>query len=127
MREVEAAAPGHQQFAAGRRHCVINGDRGATLRQHFGRHQPGRSGADDGDSHRQSFIPARTAACATYFWVCSNAPCNALAVDMSPMASKCAAMASGVQSAWARLIPSVSTTLITANEPAPAPIMVRVG
>jgi hypothetical protein len=35
--------------------------------------------------------------------------------------------ASGVQSDWARLMPSVSMILITANEPAPAPMMVRVG
>src|SRR6266480_149254 len=41
--------------------------------------------------------------------------------------AKCAATASGVQSDGAKLIPSVSRILITAKEPAPAPMMVRVG
>ena len=49
MREIEPAAPRHQQFAARRRHRVIDGDVSAALRQHLGRHQPGRAGADDGD------------------------------------------------------------------------------
>src|SRR3954467_9759711 len=74
-----------------------------------------------------SFMPARAAACPTYFWVCSNAPCNALAFDMSLISAKCAAMASGVQSDGGRLRPSGSMLLITAKEPAPGPMMVRVG
>ena len=49
VRQVEPAAPGHQELAAGRRHRVIDRDAGAALGQHFGRHQPGRTGADDGD------------------------------------------------------------------------------
>ena len=47
--QIEPAAPGHQELAAGGRHRVIDGDAGAALRQHLGRHQPGRTGADDGD------------------------------------------------------------------------------
>ena len=49
MREVEPASPGHQEFAAGRRHRVVDGDVRAALREHFGRHQAGGAGADDGD------------------------------------------------------------------------------
>ncbi len=49
VREVEPATPGHQEFAAGRRHRIIDCYVGAALRQHLGRHQPGRTGADDGD------------------------------------------------------------------------------
>ena len=66
-----------------------------------------------------SFTPARAAAWAMYFWVCWNALSNALAFDMSLISAKCAATASGVQSDGAKLIPSVSMILITANEPAP--------
>ena len=44
--EVEAAAPGQQEFPADLRHPVINGDTRAALRQHLGRHQAGRPGAD---------------------------------------------------------------------------------
>ena len=49
VREVEPAAPGHQEFAAGGRHRVVDSDVGAALRQHFGGHQAGGAGADDGD------------------------------------------------------------------------------
>src|SRR6266404_2198018 len=182
MREIESAASGHQEFAAGRRHRIIDGDARAALRKDFRRHQPGRTGTDDGDlgtchacgqealpcsirdiilrsghlaasrrmdrppswfetredalltmrsplvrARAYSLIPALAAACPTYFWVCSNAPCSALAFDMSLNSAKCAATASGVQSDWARLMPSVSMILITAKDPAPAPMMVRVG
>src|SRR6266849_9312941 len=74
-----------------------------------------------------SLIPALAAACPIYFWVCWNAPSSALAVDMSLISAKCADTASGVQSDGGRLTPSVSMILITANDPAPAPMMVRVG
>ena len=50
--QIEPAAPGHQEFAAGRRHRVVDGDANAALRQHFRRHQPGWAGADDDDVHR---------------------------------------------------------------------------
>ena len=49
MREVEPASPGHQELAAGGRHRVVDGDVGTALREHFGRHQAGGAGADDGD------------------------------------------------------------------------------
>ena len=44
--EIEAAAPGQQEFSADRRHAVIDGDAHAALRQHLGRHQAGRPGTD---------------------------------------------------------------------------------
>src|SRR5581483_1644419 len=74
-----------------------------------------------------NYTPARAAAWLTYLLVCWNAFSSALAVDMSAISAKCVAIASGVQSALARLTPSVSITLITAKEPAPAPMIVRVG
>ena len=49
VRQIEAATSRHQKFAAGRRHCIIDRDAGSASRQHLGRHQPGRTGADDGD------------------------------------------------------------------------------
>ena len=63
--------------------------------------KPGQDRRDDHGLLELSFIPARAAACSTYFWVCSNAPCSAFAVDMSLISAKCAAIASGVQSDWA--------------------------
>src|SRR5712672_947854 len=63
---------------------------------------------NDGRESAYGYSFARAAAWPTYFWVCSNAPCSALAVDMSLMSEKCAATASGVQSDCARLTPSVS-------------------
>jgi CheY-like chemotaxis protein len=45
------------------------------------------TGTDD-DNLAQSFTPARLAAWATYFCVCSNAPSSALAVDMSAISLK---------------------------------------
>src|SRR5262249_36520061 len=126
MREVEPTTAGHQEFASRRGHGVVDGDGSAARRQHLRRHQPGGTGADDGDVG-QSFTPALAAACATYFCVCSNAPCSAFAFDMSLISAKRAATASGVHSDSARLMPSLSTILITAKEPAPAPMMVRVG
>src|SRR5262245_23610521 len=126
MSEIQSAAAGHQKLAASRRHGVVDGDAGAAPRQHLRRHQAGGTGPDDGDV-AQSFTPARLAAWPTYFWVCSKAPSSALAVDMSAISLKCAAMASGVHSDGGRLMPSVSMILITAKEPAPAPMMVRVG
>src|SRR6201982_296688 len=127
MGEIEPAAPGHQEFAAGRRHGVIHRHAAAALRQRFRRHQPGGAGTDDGGIHGQSFTPARLAACSTYFCVCWNAPSSAFAFDMSLISAKWAAMASGVHSDGGRLMPSLSISWITANEPAPAPMMVRVG
>ena len=47
MREVQPAASGHQEFAAGRRHRVIDDDRNARARNLFSRHQACRAGADD--------------------------------------------------------------------------------
>ena len=49
MGEVEAAAAGQQEFSADRRHAVINGDTGAALGQHLGRHQAGGTGPDHGN------------------------------------------------------------------------------
>ena len=49
VREVEAAAPGHQKFAAGGKHGIVDGDLGAAVRQHLSRHQPGGAGSDDSD------------------------------------------------------------------------------
>ena len=49
MGEIEAAAAGHQEFSADRRHAVINGDAGAALGQHLGRHQTGWNGPDHGN------------------------------------------------------------------------------
>jgi hypothetical protein len=49
VREVEAATAGQQELAAGRRHPLVDCDARATLRQHLGRHQTGRSAADDGN------------------------------------------------------------------------------
>ena len=74
-----------------------------------------------------NLMPAAFAACSTYLKVWKNAPPRSRAVDMSPILAKFAAMASGVHWSCGRLRPSVSTTLITANEPAPAPMIVRVG
>src|SRR3984893_2562623 len=75
----------------------------------------------------QSLIPALAAAWPTYFCVCWDALSSAFAFDMSLISEKCAATASGVQSGSPRQIPSLSMLLITANDPAPAPMMVRVG
>src|SRR5437879_4795343 len=138
MRKIKPATPRHQELAARRRHRIIDRDAGAPLHQHLGRHQPGGTGADDGDlsfKHSRSgmtasfynLTPAIAAACSTYFWVCWNAPSSAFAFLMSLISAKCAATASGVQSDGGRLMPSVSRILITAKEPAPAPMMVRVG
>lgn len=49
MGEIESTAACHQEFAAGRRHCVVDGDASGALREHLGRHQPGGPCADDGD------------------------------------------------------------------------------
>jgi hypothetical protein len=49
MRKIEPAASGHQEFAAGRRHRIIDGDARAALRQDFGGHKAGGASADDGD------------------------------------------------------------------------------
>jgi hypothetical protein len=49
MRQIEPAAAGHQELAAHRRHRVKHRDVGAASRQHLSRHQPGGTGADDGD------------------------------------------------------------------------------
>ncbi len=49
MGQVEPAASGHQELAASGRHCVVDGDGSAALREHFGRHQAGGTGTDDRD------------------------------------------------------------------------------
>jgi len=49
MGEIESAAPGHEEFAAGRGHGVVYRHARAALSRHPGRHQPGGTGADDGD------------------------------------------------------------------------------
>ena len=77
--------------------------------------------------HPYNFTPALAAAWVTYFWVCWNAFSSARAVDISPISAKCVAIASGVHSLCGRLIPSLSMILMTAKEPAPAPMIVRVG
>src|SRR3954452_10770695 len=135
MRQIEPATPGHQEFAAGGWHRIVNGGPEASSAEHLSRHESGRAGTNNRDVPSfglkrivgQSLTPALAAACATYFWVCRNAPSRALPFDMSLISAKCADIASGVQSDSARFMPSLSTILITANEPAPAPMMVRVG
>jgi len=49
MGEVQPAAAGQQEFSAGRRHAVIDGDTGASPGQHLGRHQAGGAGSDHGN------------------------------------------------------------------------------
>jgi hypothetical protein len=51
VRQVEPAAPRHQELAAGRRHAVVDRHLRAALRQGLRRHQAGRAGAD----HRDAF------------------------------------------------------------------------
>src|SRR5579863_9388713 len=89
--------------------------------------KPGHDSGGQRHKCHYSFTPARAAAWLTYLLVCWNAFSSALAVDMSAISAKCPAIASGVQSDGAKLTPSVSMTLMTAKEPAPAPMMVRVG
>src|SRR6201999_2684654 len=92
MREVEATAARHQEFASGRRHGVKNRNARATLRQRLRRHQSGGTRADDGDFgllRHYNFTPARAAAWLTYLLVCWNAFSSALAFDMSPISEKC--------------------------------------
>jgi len=48
MGQVHAAFAGQQEFAADRRHGVVNIDLQAACGQHLGRHQAGRSAANDG-------------------------------------------------------------------------------
>ena len=60
MGEVEAAAPGQQKFPPDRRHPVIDGDARAALRQHLGRHQAGRAGADHGNVEIRHALHAGT-------------------------------------------------------------------
>jgi hypothetical protein len=50
MGEIEAAAAGHQELAPRRGHPVVDRDRSASPRQHFGGHQAGWSRADHGDA-----------------------------------------------------------------------------
>ena len=57
--EIESAAPRHQELAACRRHRVVDGHVGAALRQHLSRHQPGGTGADDGDVLRHGVTASR--------------------------------------------------------------------
>ena len=57
VREVEPAAPRHQELAAGRRHAVVDRHLRAALRQGLGRHQAGRPRAD----HRDAFHAERFA------------------------------------------------------------------
>ncbi len=52
MRQIEAAAPGHEHLPAEGGHAVVERDREARLRQSFGRHQTGGAAADDGDTKR---------------------------------------------------------------------------
>ncbi len=47
--QVQAAAPGEQELAPDRGHGVEHRHRLARLGEDFGRHQPGRAAADDGD------------------------------------------------------------------------------
>ena len=49
MRQIKPATSRHQKFAARGRHRLIDSDARAARRQHLGRHQSGRTGADDGD------------------------------------------------------------------------------
>ena len=49
-----AWATGEQKFAAGGCHPVVDGHLGSPLRQSFGRHEAGGTGADDGDMRRRS-------------------------------------------------------------------------
>jgi hypothetical protein len=53
MGEVEAAAAGHQQFAAEGAHAVMDGHRHSGAAQTFGRIEARRSAAD----HRHRFLP----------------------------------------------------------------------
>ena len=50
VREVQAARAGQQELAADRGHGVVQMHLHALRAQHFGRHQPGRAAADDGDT-----------------------------------------------------------------------------
>ena len=63
MGQVQPAASGHQELARHRRHPVVDHDAQPRLGQPFGRHQPGRPGADhmnlsDGFAHRPA-LPGR--------------------------------------------------------------------
>ena len=49
MGEIEAAAPGHQKFAGGRGHAVINRHRKAFFGKAFRCKEPGRPCAHNGD------------------------------------------------------------------------------
>jgi hypothetical protein len=45
--EIKSAAAGHQELAPDRRHSIVNRDGDAVRRQHIGRHQSGRTAADN--------------------------------------------------------------------------------
>jgi hypothetical protein len=47
--EIEPAAAGEQEFAADRRHPIMDGDARAALHEDFRRHQSGGAAANDGD------------------------------------------------------------------------------
>jgi hypothetical protein len=47
MREIEAAAPGHQELAAGARHLFDDDHPVAGCRHGLSRHEPGRAAADN--------------------------------------------------------------------------------
>ena len=56
VRQIEAAAAGEQELPSGRRHPIVERDRGASARQDLGGHQPGRTGANDGDLGWAAFV-----------------------------------------------------------------------
>jgi hypothetical protein len=49
MGQIETAAAGQQELPSRRRHSIEDRDAGPAARHHLGRHQSGRSGADDRD------------------------------------------------------------------------------
>jgi hypothetical protein len=54
MREIHPALAGHQEFAANRRHGVIQIHFDAARRQRFGGHQASRAAADNGNARATS-------------------------------------------------------------------------
>ena len=70
MGEIEAATPGHQEFARDGWHAIIHRHPHAGTRDGFRRHQPGRTGADNRNLRLAhgfsggSLMPALFAACA---------------------------------------------------------------
>ena len=55
MREIHAALASHQEFAADRRHGVIQIHFDTARRQRFGGHQASGAAANNGDARATSF------------------------------------------------------------------------